>query len=165
MKKYIPLLSSFIILLVQMSCNEDKEASPEVPERLITQTLAMFEGEVIEQEFENEEGIELWEIKIRNPLGSIVSFYWTYSNEDLFKIEGTQEPFDYELNPGMNLINYSTARTFAVSAIKNDEILSWELEQNDDFIDKWVYEFEMNDNGDTRKVYVDALTGDVLQID
>jgi uncharacterized membrane protein YkoI len=65
----------------------------------------------------------------------------------------------------MNLINFSTAKTFAISALKNDAITKWELEQNENFIDQWVYIFEMDNDGDTQKVYVDATNGDILQID
>jgi uncharacterized membrane protein YkoI len=127
--------------------------------------LFFFDGEVVEKKLELEDGIEAWEIKIQNTDGAVVIFYWTVTPEILLKMQGDIGPFDYDITPGNNLINYSTARTVAIGAVKNDTIKKWELQQEEDFIDIWVYSFEFDDNGDTSKVYIDAESGNILQID
>ncbi len=166
MMKNLALIILVIVgLIINSSCNKESDTTPDIPQQIIDNSTSMFEGSVIEKELDNEEGIEAWEIKIQNTNSSTVKFYWAVSNQALVKIEGDQGPFDYELNPGMNLINFSTAKTFAISALKNDAITKWELEQNDNFLDQWVYIFEMDDDGETVKVYVDATNGDILQID
>jgi uncharacterized membrane protein YkoI len=158
-----------ILLLINLifiiSCNETKETIPEIPQDIINQSLNLFDGEVIEKKQVIEDGINAWEVKIENSNGAIVKFYWSTTGNSLIKIEGIQSPFDYELNPGMNLINYSTSKTFAISAVKNSSILNWELEKNQSFIGKWVYEFEFEKGSETQKVYIDAANGDVLQVD
>jgi uncharacterized membrane protein YkoI len=161
------VLIAFVLfgLLIATSCEKGGEETPEVPQNVIDKSLDLFGGEVLEKKVESEEGIDSWEVKIRNTNGSVVRFYWAVSNQSLVKIEGDQGPFDYELSPGSGLITYSTARTFAVAAVKNDAITKWEVQQEDEFINIWVYTFEIQDDGDIIKVYVDAESGNVLQID
>jgi hypothetical protein len=153
------------IWLFLAACNDSSETTPEVPADVINSSLAIFDGDVIEKSEDIEEGVEYWEVKIRNSDGSVVEFYWTKNNMELLKIEGTQGPYDYALNPGLGLINFTTASTQAISAVKNNNILQWELEQNDDFIGKWVYDFDFDTGGDVTEVYIDASNGDVLEID
>ena len=165
MKKFFILV--FInLVLVFNSCNQsDNESNPEAPEDLLNKSLAYFDGEVIQKKIEIEEGVEVWIITIQNNNGSKVKFYWTVNNGSLVKIEGATGPFDYEIQLGQDLINFSTAQTVAVSAIKNDSIEKWRLKQEEDFIDKWIFTFEFNDDGGAQKVYIDAEVGDILQID
>jgi hypothetical protein len=165
MKKVRLSILVIYILAVSISCNKE-ETPPEVPQEVINESLSLFDGDVIEKNQEMEDGQTCWKVKIENPEGALVSFYWsTTINNDLTKILGSKGPFEYDLNPGMSLINLSTAKTFAIAAVKNDSILNWELERNEDFINNWVYEFEFETGSDTLKVYIDAMNGDVLQID
>jgi uncharacterized membrane protein YkoI len=159
----IALLVSLILIL--NACSNEDVTPVDVPDEIISQSLNLFPGTVIEEGMGTENGRDIWEIKIQNTQGAIVEFYWAVNNQLLIKIEGDQGPFTYDIKPGLGLINFSAAKTFAVSAVKNDAVLAWELEQNEDFIDKWVYEFEIADDPDVIKVYVDGETGDVLQID
>jgi len=165
MKNSTLIILFLVSLIFNIACDESNEPLPEVPQDIINESLNMFEGEVIEKKQESEDGRTAWEIKIQNPGGAIVKFYWSTINSELIKIEGIQGAFDYELNPGMSLINFSTAKTFAIAAVKNDAIIQWELEKNEEFIKKWVYEFEFETGSGTQKVYIDAMNGDVLQID
>lgn len=155
---------SFLLLLF-LSCGKNDDNSPLVPQSAVNKALNVFPGEVIEKSRETEEGIESWEIKIKNPNASIVAFYYAVSNLDLVKMEGDQGPFDYDLNPGMGLIYYSEARTAAIAAVKNNTITRWELKKESKFINKWVYSFEISNSGNTLKVYIDAENGEVLEID
>jgi hypothetical protein len=163
--------SVFILLLILFltglySCEKSSENTPEVPQSVIDKSLNLFTGAVTEKKFVSEEGIDSWEVKIEDTNGSVLTFYWAASNEMLVKMEGDQGPFDYEIVPGMGLINYSAAKTFAIAAVKNNAVARWQLKKEDKFINKWVYSFEMNKSGGgTTKVYIDAQNGDVLQID
>ena len=161
------LLTTIIISSVALvSCNEtSEENNPTVPQSVIDNSLNLFDGEVIETGTEEEEGVKSWEIKIQDNEGATVIFYWDIRTEFLVKIEGVDGPFNYEIVPGNNLINFSTAKTVATGAIKNSALLRWKLKRESDFINKWVYSFEFDDDGKTIKVYVDAESGDVLEID
>jgi len=136
-----------------------------LPDSLIDKSLAIFDGEVQETEIEEEDNTNLWKVKVQNTDGSVLDIYWTVDTENLYKLEGVQGPYDYAVNPGMGLITFGSAKTIAISAVKNDNLIDWELKQNDDFVEKWVYEFDIDDEGVTTTVYVDAENGDVLQID
>ncbi len=158
-----PIYQSIILLtlIIAFSCDsKTSESNPEVPQHIIDKTLEYFEGEVIEKDLENEEGIEAWTIVVEDNNESIVKFYWPVNGQNLLKMEGQKGPFDYDIWPGDDLINFSTARTVAIGALKNNNITKWELAQEDEFIDKWIYTFEFG----SQKVYVDAENGDVLQI-
>jgi len=150
-------------LLVLISCEQQNEMSLDVPQDVIDKSLDLFDGAIIEKVSETEDGLEMWEVKIENENGSIVKFYWSKVSEVLIKIEGISAPFNYNINPGNNLINSSVALTVAKSAVKNEDITKWKLAQNENFIDKWVYSIEFDEISIT--VIVDALNGDVLETD
>ena len=162
-------LSISILLFTSLlfaSCEQtDNENNPEVPQSLIDRTLDYFDGEVLEKKQEEEEGVKSWKIKIKNSNGSIVNFYWTFVGDFLLKMEGQVAPFEYDIHPGNNLINFSTAKTIAIGAVKNDGLIKWELEQEEDFIGNWIYTFEFDDDGDSISVYIDAENGNILQTD
>jgi len=149
------------LLSVLFSCTSGNEETLQVPQEIIDNSLEFFDGEVLETKMEQEEGLDAWEIKIQNQEGSIVSFYWTVAGSTLFKIDGQTGPFDYDLLPGNNLISFTTAKTPAFAAVKDDTLNRWELAQEDKFINKWVYTFEIG----SQKVFVDAENGDILEID
>jgi uncharacterized membrane protein YkoI len=161
LSKYVFLFASILFI----GCDTTNETPLEVPQTIIDKSISLFDGEIIEKNLEIEDGIEAWEVKIQNSDGSVVVFYWKVNQEILLKMKGETGPFAYDINPGNNLINFSTARTVAIGAVKNDTIKNWELQQEEDFIDIWVYSFEFDDNGDTSKVYIDAESGNILQID
>lgn len=161
------ILSTIIITsLALVSCNDtSEENNPTVPQSVIDNSLNLFDGEVFETGIDEEDGIKLWELKIRDDEGAIVKFYWDIRTEFLVKIEGVDGPFNYEIVPRNNLINYSTAKTVATGAIKNSSLLRWKLKKESAFINNWVYSFEFEDDNKTIKVYLDAENGNVLEID
>ncbi len=164
--KNLILFISIVIPLVIASCSKTNDGNnPEVPQSVISKSLNYFNGELIEEKLEEMDGVKVWEIKIQNSNGSIVKFYWLMTDESLLKLEGLVGPFDYDIQPGNTIINFSTALTIALGAVKNDSIIKWELEQEDDFINKWIYTFEFDVGGSSVSVYIDAENGDILEID
>ena len=162
------LLSAIVLgfLLLNASCdNSQNEPLPEPPQSVVDKSLDYFDGEVIKKSAEVEDGIEVWEVKIKNDKGAVVKFYWRRSDDSLYEMEGESGPFDYEIVPGNNLINFQAAFTIAKGAVKNDNLTGWKLKKNSKFKDIWVYEFEFDINGKDTKVYIDAANGNVLQID
>jgi uncharacterized membrane protein YkoI len=164
MKKSALFLSS-LLLLSHFSCNDKSDPSPTAPVEIQDKSTDMFSGEVIETKKETEDGIELWEVKVRNSNNSIVRFYWMVASGQLHEIDGQDSPFTYEVTPGMGLITYSAAKTQAIAAVKNDNLLRWQLEKESDFANKWVYRFEFDDDETEVRVFVDASNGDILEID
>ena len=159
--KFQQFIVLLVLLLVLIACSDNDDTTVDVPPEIISNSLGFFDGTVTDQGLESENGIEVWEIEIQNPEGAIVRFYWAVDNQTLVKLEGDRGPYTYEINPGGGLINFTTARTFAVSAVKNDSLLAWELKQNEEFANGWVYEFEIADSMDDTTVYIDAVNGNV----
>ena len=77
----------------------------------------------------------------------------------MVEIKGTSPSFEYEVQPGMNLIDYSSAKVVALSA-KNGVILEWKLEK-DESDNRWKYRFFISPEWEIR---IDATTGVVLRI-
>lgn len=159
MRKFHQIL--LIPALWLIACNSVTEEIPNVPQSVIDQSLEYFDGVVMETSLENEEGQEAWEVKIENVSGALVKFYWTTLNPVLLKMEGTTGPYTYDIWPDDDLINFSAAKAVAIAAVKNDALERWELAEEDDFIGIWVYTFYIG----SQQVYVDAVSGDVLEID
>ena len=151
----------FAMLTYASACDSSEEGNPEMPQTIIDQSLELFSGSVVDSGLEEEEGLNLWKVKIANGNGAAVSFYWTVSGQAFFKMEADAGPFDYDIWPGDNFINFSTAKTVAIEGVKNSNITAWELAREAEFNDLWVYTFEF----DVRKVYVDAENGNILEID
>ncbi|MDZ7605545.1 MAG: PepSY domain-containing protein [Cyclobacteriaceae bacterium] len=147
------------------SCTNTEEPALTAPTNIQDKSTDMFAGQVIESKKEMEDGIEVWEVKVQNANGAIVRFYWRVDSGVLYEIDGQEVPFNYEVTPGNGLITYSAAKTQAIAALKNDDLLRWQLEKESDFANKWIYRFEFDDDGSTIRVFVDASTGDVLEID
>ena len=82
----------------------------------------------------------------------------------LLQIEGTRGPFDYDISPGNNLINLSTARTIAMVQAHETNMIHWILRQNTyNSNDNWVYVFEFEKEASISvKVFVDASNGNIL---
>ena len=162
------LLSAMVLgfLLFNTSCDNNRNGpSPEPPQSVIDQSLDYFDGEVIKKSAEVEDGIEVWEVKIKNDNGAVVKFHFRRSYDSLYEMTGESGPFDYEIVPGNNLINFQAAFTIAKGGVKNDSLTGWRLKKSSKFKDIWVYEFEFDINGKGAKVYVDAASGNILQID
>ncbi len=161
MRNYIPVIA-LIGAFAFSSCSEEQNDVNPVPQSIINLSLDLFDGEVLQKKQEEEDGVKAWEVEIRNSQGSVVVLYWTVNQETLLKLKGDIGPFDYDVQPGNQLVNFSTAQTVAVGAIKNSALVKWELAQDEDFIGDWVYSFEFDG---AKKVYVNAKSGDVLQVD
>ena len=155
----------FSVLVGIYSCNNLSDTLPQAPANIQSESTDMFVGQVIQSKKEKEGSIELWEVKVQNDDGAVVRFYWRTDSGTLHKIDGQEGPFIYEIIPGNGIITYSAAKTQAIAAVKNDNLLRWQLEKEVDFANKWVYRFEFDDDGSTIRVFVDALNGDVLEID
>ncbi len=158
----------FVITLLGLSmlvaCSGSDDKNPEAPQNIVDKSLGIFDGTVQEKKGTSEEGVDVWEIKIQNNAGSIVTFYWIRSNEELLKMTGTTSPFDYDLTPVQGVINFSAAKTFAIQAAKNINIVQWVFRQEQDYNDVWVYTFEITDPDGNIQVLIKGTNGDTLAI-
>ena len=131
----------------------------DVPEKLVSNSLDLFSGDVVIKSSARIDDVEVWRIAIENSQGAITSFYWRKPFNTLFMIEGEKGPFNYELTPPLNVINLSTARFLAFRG-SNKEFVSWKifvLKSNDN---RWAYRFTLPDGS---FITIDAGSGDILR--
>lgn len=164
MKNYILLIASIGVFTL-FCCEDAQDNVGPVPQTVINASLDLFDGEVLQGKQEDEDGATVWEVKIRNGQGAEVVTYWTIDKEILVKIKGEIGPFDYDIQPGNQLVNFASAQTIAIGAIKNSALTKWELAKEEDFVGDWVYSFEFEGTEESIKVFLNAKSGDVIQID
>ena len=157
----------FVVWSVQLlSCTVQPSGELETPPSVIESSLYYFKGEIISNSVNNVGGIDVWEIQMQNTNASIVSLLWRIEPLTLLQIHGKTGPFEYSLSPGNNLINFSAARTIAMGQVNSKNLLNWILKQNVVNNNSWIYIFEFGSNFETPvSVYIDAINGNILQVD
>lgn len=164
--RHFPFITLILSIVIIYACDKTtNDLNINVPEGIISKSLELFDGIIIEKESGEEDGNKTWEIRIQNSEGSKVKFYWLIGNEALHRIDGQEGPFDYDLKPGNNLINFSVAKTVAMGSVKIESLVKWQLRKEEKFNDSWVYNFEFDKVKGSTTVYIDAENGNILKID
>lgn len=132
-------------------------------EIVISKTTSMTSGNATIISVSNDNESHHWEVKIDMPGdGGIVKFEYNIGTNDLRQIKGLSPSFNYEIEPGNGLINYSYARSVALDAVSGN-ILEWKLEK-DESDNNWQYRFEIESAGNNFEVRIDAANGTILRI-
>jgi len=100
-----------------------------------------------------------WEVKVdMSGDGGIVKFEYQLNSNELREVKGLTPSFEYEIEPGNGLINYSSAKNIALGAV-NGSIIEWKLEK--DLSDNmWQYRFEIGSS----EVRINATNGNIVRI-
>jgi uncharacterized membrane protein YkoI len=164
MRLYSKRLSRIYVLAIAgmlglMSCSDD-DSSMQAPDSAVNKALALIPGTVVSSEPETEEGIAAWKVEIRTDQGAEVEVYCRQDNGALLRIDGESGPFDYNIDPGNNLIDFDQAKTIG-SGVTSEDLVEWRLRTRDKFNNIWVYELEFTKT----KVYISAVDGNVLEVD
>lgn len=163
----IRAIGTAVVVVLMAGCAKE-EVDTKVPDGVINQSLAMFDGMVIDQGSTQESGQSLWMVKIRNGESAIVSLFWSEEETSLHRIEGSTGPYDenYDVLPGNGLINFRSAELAARSALKNSDLNNWRLTREEAFSDLWVYTLVYNRAaGTSESAYISASSGNVLAVD
>ncbi|MDZ7607977.1 MAG: hypothetical protein U5K79_20915 [Cyclobacteriaceae bacterium] len=149
-------------LLLLAACEDPFDsANDTIPDSFIKNSTIYFPGEVIETSSAILNGIQLWQVTVENESGAIVNFFWRKSISNLHKIEGTTGPFDYNLKPPFDVINFAAARFLATNNFSIGNITSWSFEPTPKQNMKWYYIFQ--GDGAESKVMLDAGSGSVIR--
>lgn len=149
-----------LLFLLLISCENPLENQEDVPADLIETTLNIFDGEIIEQGSSKLDDISVWKVKIRNSSDAITSFYWRKPYYNIFKIVGEKGPFDYNLNPPLDVISLNTAKFLAINQNTNDALNYWEFTRSSGEMN-WYYRFYIKDK--SFPISVDAGSGEIIR--
>lgn len=151
----------FLGTIFLTACQENSTTAPTVDdqETVISKTTSMTNGSVSILSAIKNDDFNHWEVKVDMPGdGGVVKFEYFLGSNDLKQIKGLTPSFEYEIEPGNGLINYSDARSIAIGAV-GGSILEWKLEK--DLSDNmWQYRFEIG----TTEVRINAANGNIVRI-
>ena len=138
---------------------EIDEIGPEdtIPEDLLDFATHLVNGEVAAV-FEEKGDLIYWVVKIETDTGAHV-FVGLTKDGHLVNIEDREGPFDYNVEPGMDLISFAEAKEIALDT-GDEELVGWELEHNNE--EEWFYKLFIVVGNDELTVKIDALTGDII---
>jgi uncharacterized membrane protein YkoI len=161
MLKHI-LFSLFLtgtILLTACSENSTTEPTSGLQDDVVTKTTVMTKGRGSVVSTVKNDDTQHWEVKVDMPGdGGIVKFEYHINSKEFREVKGLTPSFDYEIEPGNGLINYSAAKSIALGAV-NGSIIEWKLEK--DLSDNmWQYRFDI---GQT-EVRINATNGNIVRI-
>jgi len=166
LRKSLFVLWVIIPLMLQTACSEEINSSNNNPdltkEQAAQKSQQIVKGTITKSELETENGIKVWEVYMTANTGGELKLKFRVDDGTMVEIKGTSPSFDYEVRPGMNLINYSAARFVALN-VKNGDILEWKLEK-DESNNRWEYRFDIRSEGKNWEVRIAASSGVVLRI-
>jgi len=120
------------------------------------------DGDDDDDEEHNRDNGVFWKIYLINSFEAVVKFIVKEEPLTLIEIEGERGPFDYQVEPGMDLLTYSEVREKVLREAEG-HIDQWELEMDhheDDLI--WVYNFDVVGDAVKYKIVINAFTGEFL---
>ncbi len=107
-------------------------------------------ADVTKVELEREDGFSAWKVELRRPLGAEIELRMLDPSLALYRAEGDEGPFDYDLHPGPEILSLSEVvqRTERSAA----ELEEWRYRRSDG---RFVWELRFDDE----RWRVDAGTG------
>lgn len=121
-------------------------------------SLSIYNGEIfkIEKKFKKE--IPVWNIEMITKTGGSLEFEISGAEEKLLEIIADEGPFDYEINPGNEIIPLSAA-TRTAEEFTSQKVMKWKLTQ---IKEKYEYDFWLFTKSGKAQVRIDALTAEII---
>lgn len=148
-----------ILGVVACSENSSTAATSGDQDEVVAKTNAMTKGSGSLVSTIRNDDTQHWEVKVDMPGdGGIVKFEYQLNSNELREVKGLSSSFEYEIEPGNGLINYSSAKSIALGAVSGS-IIEWKLEK-DESDNNWQYRFEIG----TSEIRINAANGNILRI-
>jgi len=167
MKDLLKLFIAALLITSITSCGDNNSDIDKAKEKAMEKASKSFHGEAVETTREQDDGQWVIKVLMLNEKLASVEFEYLENDISLIEVSGKKGPFDYNVIHDNGLIDFLQAKESAVNEVGNsmedDKIDDWSLEEDDDFGNKWVYDFDF-DSPD-KDVYIDAKTGKVLDSD
>lgn len=161
MLKHI-LFSLFLsVTILLIACSENSATAPTSSgqEDVVAKTTAMTKGSGSLVSTVKNDDTQHWEVRVDMPGdGGIVKFEYLLNSNELREVKGLTPSFEYEIEPGNGLINYSSAKSIALGAV-NGSIIEWKLEK-DESDNNWQYRFEIGNS----EVRINANNGNIIRV-
>jgi len=155
-----------LVLTLNIACSEDVNStisnSPITETDAVKKANQLSTGTVTKTELTTHNGIKVWEVYMTASSGGELKIKYRVDDGTMVELKGISASFEYEVQPGMNLINYSVAKSVALNA-KNGEIQEWKLEK-DESDNRWEYRSFIRSAGQDWEIRIEATTGVVLRI-
>lgn len=164
-KKSFFVLSIILSVMLNAACSEDvnnSNSTSVTDDQAVQKAQQINSGTITKTELTTHNGIKVWEVYMTTSSGGELKVKYRVDNGTMVELKGTSPSFEYEVQPGMNLIDYSSARTVALNA-KPGDIQEWKLE-NDESDNRWEYRFFILSTGQEWEIRIDAATGVILRI-
>jgi len=159
------ILSLILSITFTNACSEDVNNSnnSSITEiQAIQKAKQTNPGTVTKTELTTHNGVKVWEVYMITSSGGKLKIKYNIDDGTMVEIKGTSPSFKYEVQPGMNLIDYSAAKSVTLNT-KAGEIQEWKLEK-DESDNRWDYRFFISNAGQDWEIRIDAATGVVLRI-
>jgi uncharacterized membrane protein YkoI len=151
------------LITLNTACSEDVNSSNSESQISETQAVQKAQktnpGTVTKTELTTHNGVKVWEVYMITLSGGELKIKYRVDDGTMVEMKGTSPSFEYEVQPGMNLIDYSAAKSIALNT-RNGEIQLWKLEK-DESGNRWEYRFFISLLWEIR---IDAAAGVVLRI-
>ena len=161
MLKHILFSIFFLGTILLIACQENSTTAPAIggQDDVVAKTTVMTKGSGSILSTIKNDDTNHWEVKVDMPGdGGIVKFEYLLGTKDLRGVKGLTPSFEYEIEPGNGLINYSVAKGIAIGAVSGN-IIEWKLEK-DESDNNWQYRFYISNS----EVRINATNGNILRI-
>lgn len=164
LKRSILLVPFLVSLFVFTACKDEVTAPANQmrEQQSVQKSLSSVQSSLVSVNriITNDDG--LWEVKVVTSSGAMIKFEYYETTGQMREIHGLTGPFDYDLDPGNELLLYQDVRAIALSA-KSGNITSWKLEKDESNI-RWEYRFFITATDGNWELRVHAQTGQILRI-
>jgi uncharacterized membrane protein YkoI len=135
----------------------------QVPDEIAEYALSLFPGEIIEGHFQHNDHKNYWKLHIRSESGAVVRFLIEEDPISLLEMKAEEEPFDYNIEPGEDLISLEEARGIAAS-LNDGDLIQWKFGyEGDDGNFFPFYLLRLLQGDEDFKVLIHAETGEVIE--
>ena len=159
------LLVPFLVLLLMFTACKDEVTAPTnqmSEQQSVQKSLSSVQSNLVSVNRIKSNDDGLWEVKVVTPSGALIKFEYFESTSQIREIHGLTSPFEYDLNPGNDLLLYQNIRVIVLNA-KSGNITSWKLEK-DESDNRWEYRFFITATDGNWELRIHAVNGEVLRL-
>ena len=148
--------------------DEKEHDNVEVTDSIRDYINSIFDGEVKYAEMKEGDHGTFWKIYMINDEESVIKISLHQGDEiNLVEIEGERGPFNYNVEPGMDLLDLDEVLEDVYRETENGELAEWELEiekiNSEESI--WVYEFKVRGNDVKYEIEINAESGEFIKFE